>query len=89
MRNYGLIVCLLLAMGNLTWQGYDWQRNSEVRAEPQKAVFIGDEIEIYDEKDNQFKRVRVEKVNDFGKTTEIEVSDPQRHKTHRFEMQNK
>lgn len=89
MRKYGLIVCLFLAMGNLTWQGYDWQRNSEVRAEPQKAVFIGDEIEIYDEDDNQFKRVRVEKVNDFGKTTEIEVIDPLRQETHRFEMKNK
>lgn len=84
-----LVAVLVVLSGAMTWQGYDWQRHSEVKADKPKAVYIGDEIEIYDENDNQYKKVRVERVDDFGKDTEIKVYDRDRDEHYEFEMKNR
>ena len=79
----GLSVLLLSASTAFAWDGYDWEKGSDVEIDKGNLVRPGLEIEIYDHGDGEYRTVEVESIRNVGSVVEVEVydSDAGEHRT--------
>lgn len=84
---------LLLAVGIAAtslsanaWDGYDKKSDSYITIDPGSRVFVGKDIEILDQKLDQYKEVRVESVREGDRSVVIEVFDYEQNEYRHFEM---
>lgn len=81
-----IIIATILALGitgpAYSWEGYDWESGNYVNIESGSLVRPGEEIEIYDYSDGEYKYVEVESVT----SDEVEVYDWESGKHRTFEM---
>jgi hypothetical protein len=57
------------------WDGYDWERGSDVEIDEGNLVRPGHEIEIYDYGTGEYHSVEVQSIDDNGSGIEVEVYD--------------
>ena len=77
----------LFAAACLAWDGYDWDSGSYVEIGKGNLVRSGRDIEIYDYGDGRYKDVEVQSIRKtYSGKVEVEVYDPQSHKTRTLEM---
>lgn len=79
---------LLISFPTLAWDGYDYEEGDYIEIEEGNLVREGEEIEIYDYSDGEYKYVEVEEVDSYGGTTEIEVYDYEKGEYRTFEMED-
>lgn len=71
-----LVLCLLaLPATSMAWDGYDYDKGSYVEIGDGNLVRSGEEVEIYDYEDGEYKDVEVQDINRYGSTVEVEVYD--------------
>lgn len=70
------------------WDGYDWEEGNYIEIEEGNLVREGEEIEIYDWSNGEYKYVEVEEVDSYGGTTEVEVYDYGTGEYRTFEMED-
>jgi len=75
MKTFLAIVFLLSAVPSFAWDGYDYEKGSYVEIEKGNLVRPGEEIEIYDYGDGEYKNVEVESITGSGSGAEVEVYD--------------
>lgn len=69
------IFLMLLPTTAMAWEGYDYDTGNYVEIEEGNLVRSGEEIEIYDYEDGQYKYVEVQDINRYDSTVEVEVYD--------------
>lgn len=74
-RHHIAILLMLLPTPAFAWEGYDYDTGNYVEIEGGNLVRSGQEIEIYDYEDGEYKYVEVQDINRFGSTVEVEVYD--------------
>jgi hypothetical protein len=70
------------------WDGYDYEEGNYIEIEEGNLVREGEEIEIYDYSDGEYKYVTVEEIDSYGGTTEVEVYDYETGEYRTFEMED-
>lgn len=83
-----LLLLLLFPLPSLAWDGYDYEEGNYIEIEEGNLVREGEEIEIYDYSDGEYKYVEVEEVDSYGGTTEVEVYDYETGEYRTFEMED-
>lgn len=71
---YFLIIGLFFISNAYAWDGYD-DNGHLVEIEQGNLVRSGEDIEVYDYDDGEYKDVTVENVSAYGNTVEIEAYD--------------
>ena len=71
---YLLILSLLLIPKAYAWDGYD-DNDHSVKIEQGNLVRKGEDIEVYDYNDGEYKDVTVGSITSYGGTVEIEAYD--------------
>jgi hypothetical protein len=86
MKKAVCFACLFVS-ACLAWDGYDWDSGSYVEIGKGNLVRSGRDIEIYDYGDGRYKDVEVQSIRKtYSGKVEVEVYDPQSHKTRTLEM---
>jgi len=75
MRKVLFVAILFSAVPAFAWDGYDYEKGSYVEIEKGNLVRSGEEIEIYDYGDGEYKNVEVESITGSGSGAEVEVYD--------------
>lgn len=70
------------------WDGYDYDNNAYIEIEPDNLVRSGNEIEIYDHADGEYKYVEIQDIYRFGNTVTIEAYDYDSGENRTFEMED-
>lgn len=69
------------------WEGYDYDNDAYIEIEPDNLVRSGNEIEIYDHADGEYKNVEIEDIYRFGDSVTIEVYHYNSDENRTFEME--
>lgn len=86
MKKAVCFACLFVS-ACLAWDGYDWDSGHYVEIGKGNLVRSGRDIEIYDYADGKYKDVEVQSIRKtYSGKVEVEVYDPQSHKTRTLEM---
>lgn len=75
MKAFLVIEFLFSAVPAFAWDGYDYEKGSYVEIEKGNLVRSGEEIEIYDYSDGEYKTVEVESITGSRSGAEVEVYD--------------
>lgn len=75
MREFWFIVILCSSVPAFAWDGYDYEKGAHVEIDRGNLVRTGEEIEIYDYSEGEYKTVEVESVTGSGSGVEVEVYD--------------
>lgn len=87
-RISAIAVMVLFAPPSLSaWDGYDTETGDLVTIEKGNLVRTGNEIEIYDGADGEYRTITVEDINDIGVGVEIETYDYETGEYRTFEME--
>lgn len=71
---YLLILSLLFIPNAYAWDGYDDNGHS-IEIEQGNLVREGEDIEVYDYDDGEYKDITVESITSYGDSVEIEAYD--------------
>lgn len=71
---YILLFILFFISTSYAWDGYDSNGHS-VEIEKGNLVREGEDIEVYDYNDGEYKNVTIENIYSYGNTVEIEAYD--------------
>jgi hypothetical protein len=84
-----LILCLGLSSQVFAWTGYDYDSSSYVEVEKGNLVREGEDIEIYDYGNGEYKDVYVQSIESTGTGAglEVEVYDYDTGETRTFDME--
>ena len=83
-----IVFITFISMPASTWEGYDYEKGSYVEIEKGNLVRTGEEIEIYDYDEGEYKNVEVEDINRYGSTVEVEVYDYETGESRTLEMED-
>ena len=72
----------------LAWDGYDYDNNAYIEIGPDNLVRSGNDIEIYDHADGEYKNVEIQDIYTFGGTVTIEAYDYDSGENRTFEMES-
>jgi len=75
MKTFLVLGILCCSVPCFAWDGYDYDKGSYVEIEKGNLVRPGEEIEIYDYGDGEYKNVEVESITGSGSGAEVEVYD--------------
>lgn len=89
MRQFILIVCLMLPTLAFSWDGYDYESGSDVEIGKGNLVRQGKDIEFYDYGSGEYKSGEVQSVKSRGNKVEVEVIDSVTGKSRTLEMKKK
>jgi hypothetical protein len=70
------------------WSGKNVETGTDIEIEEGNLVRVGEDIEIYDYDNNEYKTVEVEDVTRYGDSVEIETYDYKTGETETFEMED-
>lgn len=88
MNKIKITIAFILILPNLAfcWDGYDYESGSDIEIEKGNLVRPGEDIEIYDYGDGEYKDVEVESVEKRGSGVEVEVYDYDTGEYRTFDM---
>lgn len=88
--NIILCACFVLCFSSpvFAWDGYDYEKNSNIEIGDGNLVRSGNTIEIYDYGDGSYKDVEVESVYDTPGGVNVEVYDSDSDTYRTFEMED-
>lgn len=77
----------LLPFQALAWDGYDYESGTHVEIGEGNLVREGNDIEIYDYNNGEYRDVTVESVTGYGSSVELEVYDHDSNTYRTLEME--
>jgi len=88
LRALTIIVSLLIPSLSYAWDGYDYEKGSYVEIDKGNLVRSGNDIEVYDYSDGEYKTMQVESINSYGSSVELEIYDYDSGEYRTLEMDN-
>lgn len=68
------------------WSGYDWNNGSFIEIEKGELVKEGEDIEIFDYGEGEYKNIEVDSMDKYGNHIEIEGEDIETGEIRTFDM---
>lgn len=88
MKKLAIIPFLILPATALAWDGYDSESGSSVEIGEGNLVRPGENIEVYDYGNGEYRDVDVESIQRSGSSVEVEVYDHESGEYRTFEMED-
>lgn len=88
MKNFTLLIALLLPFSANAWEGYDRESGTYIEIEKGNLVRAGRDIDFYDNDSGEYRSGEVQSIRRYGSTVEVEIEDSETGETRTFDMED-